>query len=281
MALVRAEEITQQTGLIASYDVAWVYPAVAVGLVVLHGVRAVLVSDAPAERWLAARGLGADARAVREVRGYLTRLRTARCLGSLAFLGLALVSLAVLEIPIGVISGPYLLSVLGAELLAPLPRQGRERVASLERRPSSYFAPRAAVRTVRVLLVSGILLAAVSTLLDRPVEALVHLALLVLGAATFEGCLRTIATRGLPLATADLARDTAVRVASSRTTTAAALFFASFGLVWSISLASSSAAAGGWLAFVLNLLVTLGVPSTVAVVIWLVQPVPSWPARRA
>jgi hypothetical protein len=260
---------------------AWLYPAVAVALVAVHGVRVLQVKEALAVRWLTTRGFQPNARAVHEVQSYLRRLRIARLVGAAVFLVLGVLSVAAFQIPLGVLSGPYLLAVLGAELHTPRPRRGRARAATLVRRPADYFAPRRAVLTVRALLVVGSVISAIVAVQPHPVKGAVHLAVLLAGALIYESCLRVIATRGLPLATGDLQRDTAIRVASSHTSTAAALSFASFGTVYAASLFAHDQSTHWVGRPIVNQLMTWGTIATLAGVIWLLQPVTAWKPRKA
>lgn len=276
MALVHLAAVHGASGQVTLNASAWIYPVIAGCLVLLHGTRRLLVRDELAERWLLTRGFATEPRGVSDIKAYLARLRTARFIGSLVFLVLGVMSSALFSIPIGVVSGPYLLSVLGAELLTPQPRQGRERKASLQAREAGFYAPRRAVMAVRILFAAGLIVAGIAALAFDTTEGLVHMALLVVGAGAYETCLRTISSRGLPTASVDLARDTAVRVASSRTTTAAGVSFAAFGAMYSLVLAVHNTAPGWWGRPIANQVLTLTLPAVIAAVIWLLQPVRSW-----
>ena len=273
MSLIHAATSFQGTALVSGGNF---YPAIAIGLALVHGIRALTVSDARAAHWLSDRGFLPETRDIAFIRGYLLRLRVARFVGALMFLALAVLSLALFQIPIGVLSAPYLLSVLGAELMSPNPRQGRERVATLQRRPADFFAPRRAVTAVRVLLIVGIAVSAGGVLFNQQAIRWVHLALLVLGAAIYESCLRVISRRGLPSAERDVESDTAVRVASSRTATAAALGFAAFGAAFALVLVVHDQPQhwpGRW---VVSQALTWGGLGAMATVFSLLQPVRFW-----
>jgi hypothetical protein len=245
-------------------------------LVAWHLLRLVQLNDAAAQRWLRARSFDPTPNQVRDVRAHLRRLRVSRVVGALVMLLLAGLSYWLAEVPIGVVSAPYLMSTLVAEVLAPRPRTPRERAASLAPRPAGYFAPRRAVVAGRVVLVLGTVLSAVALTRHGETRALaaVHLAGTVAVLLLFERCLRVISDRGLPQASSDAQVDTALRVADSRLACAAALVYGAVGL--SLAIAYSHVAAWHPAGLVLDALLAVGQPALLVAVVLLVSPQRSW-----
>lgn len=245
-------------------------------LVAWHTARLLMLNDAAAVRWLRARSFDPSPNQVRDVYAHLRRLRLSRVVGALAMLVLAALSYWLVEVPIGVVSAPYLLSTLVAEVLAPRPRAPRERIASLQHRPAGYFAPRAAVLACRSLLLLGVLLTAVGLLTHGAGRELVavHLAGTVAVLLLFERCLRVISARGLPQAWSDVQLDTAMRVADSRLACAATLVYGTVGL--SLAIAYSHASDTVVTRIALDALMALGQPALLIAVILLVSPQRSW-----
>lgn len=200
-----------------------------------HVLRALTVSTRTAGRWLSCRGLPTDPRSLDTVVRHLRRVRWARALSALGLVGVCGAAVALGQVWVSFFSLPFLVSVLVAEALAPEPRRGRVRAARLERRSRSYFGPARHIAVVRVVLVTAAVGAFVSaTQLDRATRYLVvHGIVMVVGALAFEAALHRTATRALPDRQPDLMVDTAMRVASARTATAAGLVFGAFGWVLS------------------------------------------------
>lgn len=282
MPLIQAEQFIRGTS--SGFEVAgpWVLVVVAGSLIGFHLLRALAVDDGSATRWLAARSLEESPRAIAETRAHLRRLRVTRAWGAVLFLALSGLAAAFFQLPIGVLSAPYLIAVLGAELLAPRPRQGRTRTASLLRRPADFFAPRLAVRAARLLFLLAVSLSTAALVLGHgpgQAKAALHLGLLLLGAATFESCLRVISRRGLPAATEDLRRDSALRVASSRSCTAAALTFSGAGALYAAALLVRTQPDAWSGRIVLNQVGGWCVMALLVAVIRVAQPVFSWQPR--
>jgi hypothetical protein len=205
------------------------------GVVGFHVLRALAVSTTTAGRWLSCRGLPTDPRSLDTVVRHLKRVRWARALSALGLVGVCGAAVALGQVWVSFFSLPFLVSVLVAEALAPEPRRGRVRAARLERRSRSYFGPPRHIAVVRVVLVTAAIGAFVSaTQVDRLTRYfVVHGIVVLVGAVAFEAALHRTATRALPDRQPDLMVDTAMRVASARTATAAGLAFGAFG--WMLS----------------------------------------------
>jgi hypothetical protein len=185
---------------------------------------------------------------------------------------------------ISFVSLPFMLSVLLAETLAPVPRRGRLRTAVLQRRPRSYFAPRWPLVIARASIIVGAGLSfSGAAHSSRPSgAALVHGVVLAVGGCALEGCLRVISLRPLPDREPDLSLDTAMRVASARTATAAALVFGVFGLFLALGYAQLGPAPRSTANYVFSQLFTAGLMAAVITAIVLLQPLRSWrPRERA
>ena len=264
----------------------WTNPVLLLGavLLVVHLVRLLRTSDSSAERWLLRRGFTPERRDVASVRTYLRRMALARLVGTLLFLGLSSLTLVTIQVPIGVAMAPYLLAVLVTEALSPDARHGRERQATLVPRPSDYFAPQRSVLLVRALLAVNLALGAMSYLGRAPLDGYVHLVVVLAGTLAFEGALRRISGRGLPEASGDRALDTAIRVASSRTVTAAGLLFAAVGWVYAYALGPTvllAPASQSWQQQVFSIAVFWINGTCVGLAIHLSQPLTAWRARES
>jgi hypothetical protein len=259
--------------------------AVAAGVpLIIHLVRAVRLRDASAVGWLRRRGLADDPRCVELTLQYLLRLRWSRVISTVVMLVVCGVAILLSSTWVSFVSLPILLSVLVAEALAPDPRRGRLRTASLDRRARSFFAPLMPLRLARACIGAAALLSFVSAALETfpHVSApLTHGAVMVAGGLALEACLRSVSTRALPDRNPDLALDTAMRVASARTASAAALVFGVLGLFLAVSFAQFSLGHAGTWRYVLGQLMGLSVLAAVGVAIALVQPLTSWRPRGA
>ncbi len=242
----------------------------------IHVASALRVGPLTAQRWGRTRGLTLNDRLTEQLVRHLRRIRWARA-GATTVLGSASLALALLHQPaISFLSLPLLLAVLAAHLLVPEPRRGRVRTAALERRPSSYFAPRRTLTLVRCLLPLAVAASTYGVLTEPRLRTmlLVHLASLVLGAAALERALLLVTRRGLPDRTDDLALDCALRVADARTVTAAGLVFSAVGLA--LGSAALFRDLGPQANLVFSPLVSLGLPGAVIAAIILTRPLPSW-----
>lgn len=254
------------------------------GTILFHVVRAVRVDSAVAGQWVLRRGLPADPRCTDLVQRYLERLRWSRVVSTVMLVLGCAASFRLASAFISFASLPVLLSIVAAEVLAPDPRRGRLRVAALQRRPRSFFAPLPALTFVRVVLAAAIVLslgAATVGTWPHPAVPWVHAGVMLVGAAALEGALQRISVRALPDRQPDLAVDTAMRVASARSSTAAGLLFGVFGLFAALSLSGvfplvHHRTAAPVVGPVLNIAL-LGV---LAVAITLIQPLASWKPRR-
>jgi hypothetical protein len=249
----------------------------------VHLVRAALVRDAAAAGWLRRRGLPQDARSIDLTVQYLLRLRWARVASTAVMLAVCGLALLLSNTWISFVSLPFLLSVLVAESLAPDPRRGRVRSASLERRARSYFAPILPLLLARTCILAAALLSVVAlawgtTTMVAPTA--VHAAVMVVGGVALEACLHSVSTRALPDRNPDLALDTAMRVASARIASAAALLFGVFGLLLAVGAIRFSSPAGPW-SMVINQVMSLAMLAAVGAAIGLVQPLTSWRPRGA
>jgi hypothetical protein len=253
------------------------YGGVLLVVLAVHLTRALAVRPATARRWAAQRGLVLDERSQHEVERHLRRTHWGRFLGSLVVGSASLTLMVLWHTGISFLSLPLLVGVLIAELLVPEPRRGRVRAVVLQQRGSSYFAPATALIVTRALLLLGIAATTwtVVTRTDHRHPSLMpHLVVLLVGWAVLEVALRRIARRGLPDRADDLALDCVIRVADSRTLTAAGRVFATIGaLVASVSTGSHLGRLGAQLVGQLIMYATVGA------VIWaitLVQPLREW-----
>jgi hypothetical protein len=176
------------------------------------------------------------------------------------------------------LSLPVLLSVLTAEVLAPEPRRGRLRTAMLSRRRRSYFAPAVALRTARLLMAAALGCALAAVTQQPSGRWALHACVMASGALIMEISLERLTQRGLPDRLPDLPVDTAIRVASARSLTAAGLVFSTFGLLYGLSPVLTMLHIGHTGGLVLNQLLNLALPG---IGIWatvLVSPKASWHA---
>lgn len=211
-------------------DPVWLILAVTSALLMARVVRARRVS---ATAWAQRRGLELTPRLHETVRSYLHRMLWARVIGTLILGLVALLIAAVLGTSLSLLSLPVLGSVLVGEALAPTPRLGATRVASLEHRSLATFAPHRALRTAQFALLMALGLtgyAALAGPVSLNATFLVHLSSLLVGTMVLHIGLRTLTGRALPEATLDRTVDIALRVGSARTLTASGLVFASTGL---------------------------------------------------
>lgn len=248
------------------------------GLLAVHLVRAVSVGPETAVRWAAARSLILTPRLHEDLLAYLRRLRWGRVWCTAAVGAVAISLVVVSEPPISFLGLPLLMAVVIVELLAPQPRRARTRVASLQQRPRSYFAPRRALRVVRVLLAAAVSL---STFGVTPFgtsyareRSLVHLLSLVAGWALLEYGLERLTRRGLCDRTDDAAMDYAMRVADARSLTASGLIFGAWGLFLSLGAVPLMHTAPA--AMVLSPFSGMLLPAVAVWAITLWQPLPSW-----
>jgi hypothetical protein len=248
------------------------------GLLTVHFVRAVTVRPQTAARWAAARSLTLTPRLQQDLLAYLYRLRWGRvwCTAAVGAVtvGLVLVS----QPPISFLGLPLLMAVVIVETLAPQPRRARTRVASLQHRPRSYFAPQLALRVVRVLLVVAVSLsifgtATLGTAFARR-QSLVHLLSLTIGFALLECGLAQLTRRGLCDRTDDAALDCAMRVADARSLTATGLVFGGWGLFLSLGVVPVTHTATA--AMVLSPMSGALIPAVAGWAIALWQPLASW-----
>jgi hypothetical protein len=252
--------------------VAWV------GLMSVHLVRAFAARPEAATRWAAARSLTLTPRLHADLLTYLGRLRWGR-LWCTVVVGAVTVSLVLASHPpISFLGLPLIMAVVIVELLTPQPRLSRVRVASLEHRPRSYFAPRRALRVVRLLLGTAVALSGIGV---TPLgsswaheQALVHLLSLAVGWGLLEYGLARLSRRGLCDRTEDAALDCAMRVADARSLTATGLLFGTWGLL--LSLAPFPGIHAATPAMLLSSLSGLLLPAAGAWAIALWQPLPSW-----
>lgn len=250
------------------------------GLAAVYVVRALSVRRRSAERWLSARGLVVDERMVDVVRRYLLRLRWARVAATVLFVVLSAVSVRYLNWPLGFVCTPYLICVLVAESLSPAPRRGRLRVAMVQRRGRSYFAPWFALGWARATLwLGGLLALSVPWLPGRHIfgdrVALMHGGLMVAAALSLELALDRITRRALPDRTVDLEVDTAIRVASARLATAAGVLGGSIGLLLSLALIGHQLPYPGVALQLLNLLLM----AAIGLALSLLVPLRMWRPR--
>lgn len=266
-----------------AYEVPWWLTLLVFGggLLLAHLVRAMRTGPAQAQEWLRQRGLRADARSAEAARRYLRRLRWSRVTVTGVLVAVCAVTVGLTRNWISFASLPFLLSVLLAEASAPAPRRGRIRTALLQRRPRSYFAPRAALTVARVSIGAGAALSLIAAAHHSrlPGSPLLHAAVLLAGGCALETCLRVVSLRPLPDRQPDLSVDVAMRVASARTATAAGLLFGVFGLAVACAyarLAPGPGTAGG---HVIGQVVTFGVLAAVVTAVLLLQPVRSWRPR--
>jgi hypothetical protein len=247
-------------------------------VLVVHLTRALATSTSSAQRWAAKRSLALGPRTLGEVEQHLRRLHWGRFLGT-AVLGAVSLTLALLSRPtISFVSLPLLLGVFVAELLVPAPRRGRVRSVVLQRRSSSYFAPAAALRVTRVLLVASVLLGGWGVLLDaggvRASMIRTHVLALIIGFAVLELSLRQLTSRGLPDRSDDIALDCAIRVADARALTAAGLVFATIGFVLAAIPALQALGSPGSTLF--SVVVPIAVPALCVWALTLTQPLQAW-----
>ena len=260
------------------------YYAALIGCVLLavYVVRALRANDAAARRWLSARGLVADERLAGAVRDYLRRLRWARVAATALFVGLSAASVWAFQWQLGFITTPYLICILVAESLSPAPRRGRLRTAMVDHRSRSYFAPVLGLACARIALWSGAALALAApslTFVHRAITAaaLLHGALMVVAAVALEVSLGRITRRALPDRAPDLQIDTAIRVASARTATAAALAGGTYGFVLSLGLIGNPGPAP----ILTNQLITLAMTASFGGVVALLVPLRVWQPRAS
>jgi hypothetical protein len=250
-------------------------------VLLVHLARALVVSDATASRWLERRGLPADARSAAAVRSYVRRLRWSRLASTSLLIAACGIALSTGRFWVSFLSLPFLLSVLLAEVLAPEPRRGRLRFGLLERRPRDYVAPAPHARAVRVGLGAAFVISvsAAAAYERLTVYLAAHAVVVVVGAAAYELGLARTAMRALPDRQPDLALDTAMRVASARTATAAALLFTTFGLLLPAA-AFLGELSPGVLSAMLGLAFYNLVPlAAMGCAVNLVQPLASWRPR--
>src|SRR3954451_6325779 len=188
------------------------------GLLAFHLGRALLVRESTAARWLRWRGLTQDPRSTELTVQYLLRLRWARAAATLLMIGVCALAAMLTKAWISFVSLPFLLSVLLAESLAPEPRRGRVRTASLERRTGSFFAPVLPLLISRLAIIVSVLLVAAALILRTSSQLgplALHGAVLLVGLVALESCLLQVSRRALPDRNPDLALDTAMRVSSA------------------------------------------------------------------
>jgi hypothetical protein len=260
------------------------FSATALGcvLLVVYVIRALMLNEKAARRWLAARGLVSDERNLAVVRRYLWRLRWSRVAATLIFVALGALSAWALHWPLGFVTTPYLLCILIAESLSPAPRRGRVRSASMQRRSRSYFAPVYALAWARCALWSGAVLGLTAPFLSTQSAhhlgaAVTHGALMLVAAIGLEVALDRLTRRALPDRTLDLQIDTALRVASARIATAAGLGGGMVGLLLSVGMAGQRLPAS----MVTGQVITLSMMAAAGVVIALLLPLRSWHPRAA
>ena len=254
------------------------------GLLLGHAVRALLTNDAGAARWMRQRGLATDPRGVEATRQYLSRLRWSRVLTA----GLLIVSCVLAAVFIGswvsFVSLPFLLSVLVAETLAPAPRRGRVRTAVLQRRPRSYFAHRWPLLCARVAIGLGVLVSLSAVLHGTwpSGRAALHSVVMLTGGLALEACLAAVSLRPLPDREPDLSLDTAMRVASARTATAAALVFGTIGLVFAASFTQVGfRSSPSVVSYLVGQLINVSLFAAVITALVLLQPLRSWRPRES
>ena len=80
MSLIHAAASFQGNALVHGGNF---YPAIAIGLALVHGIRSLTVNDARAAHWLSERGFLPETRDIAYIRGYLLRLRVSRFVGAL------------------------------------------------------------------------------------------------------------------------------------------------------------------------------------------------------
>jgi hypothetical protein len=248
------------------------------GLLTVHVLRAVSVRPETAARWAAARSLTLTPKLQQDLLAYLRRLRWGR-VWCTAAVGAVTVSLVIVsEPPISFLGLPLLMAVVIVELLAPQPRRARTRVASLQHRPRSYFAPQRALRVVRVLLLAGVSLSIFGvTPLGTTYahgQSQVHLVSLLAGWGLLEYGLTQLTRRGLCDRTEDAALDYAMRVADARSLTATGLMFGCWGLF--LALGAVPVMHTATAAMVLSPLSGILIPLAAVWAITLWQPLPSW-----
>jgi hypothetical protein len=254
------------------------------GALGFHVVRALLVRERTSRRWVQVRGLPDDPRTLATITSYLARLRWSRVASTSLLILACTVAAMTSHGWISFASLPFVLSVLVAEALAPDPRRGRIRFAALDRRPRSYFAPVRALGVARGALAMGIVLSLIGLVTrsaSRSAPIALHATVLIVGAISLEVCLQRISARALPDRGPDLAVDTAMRVASARTATAAGLVFAMSGLIFAIPSGLLPSHAPSWFSVAMGQVVTLAFVVTIGVAIALVQPLTSWRPRAS
>ncbi|MCU1673245.1 MAG: hypothetical protein JWN77_1358 [Frankiales bacterium] len=279
MTFIHAAEVTVH-GTASAVPLLSLLPVVGGGLLLLHVVRATRVSPATAAAWLRQRNLPQDQRTALAVEAYLRRLRWSRVWSTGLLIAVCAVSLFASAGWISFVSLPFLLSILAAEALAPAPRRGRVRVASLVQRPRSFFAPRLALTASRLAIAVGAGLSAVGALVRESSAAAVHGLVLLTGLLALELSLHKTVSRALPDRQPDLSVDTAMRVASSRAATAAGLLFGMFGLAFALGAAGVSDLLGRSGSIVVGQTLTLTTLAALAVALNLVQPLASWSPRE-
>jgi hypothetical protein len=253
------------------------------GLLLVHVIRAARVGERTATDWMRRRNLPHEQRGVLDVVAYLRRLRWARVGSTVLLLVLCGVSLLATKAWVSFVSLPFLLSVLAAETLAPDPRRGRVRVAALDRRSRSFFAPPRVLGVARTAMAAAAALSFCAVFRDAPFGrlALVHGLVMAVGLIALETCLHQTSMRALPDRQPDVAVDTAMRVASARAATAAALVFGVLGLFLSVSFSGVlNGVAGDGASVAVGQVFTLVLLLAIGVSLALVQPLPSWQPRR-
>ena len=270
--------MTSIHGPVAVLNVLYPLLVALLGLLTVHVIRAVSVRPETAARWAAARSLTLSPRLQQDLHDYLHRLRWGRVWCTALVGALAVTLVVVSEPPISFLGLPLLMAVVIVELLAPQPRRARTRVAPLQHRPNSYFAPRLALRVVRVLLLAAVSLSIVGvTPLGATYaheQSLVHLLSLLTGWGLLEYGLTQLTRRGLCDRTDDAALDSAMRVADARSMTATGLIFGGWGLF--LSLGAVPVMHTSTAAMVLSSLTGILIPLVAVWAITLWQPLPSW-----
>jgi hypothetical protein len=245
----------------------------------VHVARALLVRDTTARSWLRHRGFDPDANSVRDVRRFLLRFRWTRAAASALFYAAAVVAIAQLHVPLGILAGPYLIALLLVEATAPDPRRGRTRSASLTERRRDYFAPTRSLWFARALIAAGALTSVgAAVALGGSRLAWAHAVVMATGLVVLETALAVGARRALPEATEALALDTAMRVQTARTTVAAALLFGGIGFMYSTSLLQTSDPLNP-VRVVLGLSAGFLVYAAVGIAIALSRPLSTWRPR--
>jgi hypothetical protein len=272
MASIHAGSVGYQVGVLLTVVIALVV------LLTVHVVRAVSIGPETADRWAAARSLTLTPRLHDDLLGYLRRLRWGRvwCTAAVGVLAVSLV--VVSQPPVSFVGLPLLMAVVIVELLAPQPRRARTRVALLQPRPRSYFAPHRALQVVRWLLAFAVAFSAfgvtpLSTTGNQD-RSLVHLLSLAAGWWLLEYALAQLSRRGLCDRTDDAALDCAIRVADARSLTATGLIFGTWGLFLSLGAVPISHTGTPAMAFSTVWDLLLPAMGVWAITLW--QPLPSW-----